>query len=142
MKQTREHFVLLNPDTMPKASGYSQAAEISHGTIVYIAGQVALDKAGQLVGKGDFRAQAQQVFENLKAAVEAAGGSFQDVIKLNYYFLDMAQLSAMREVRDKFINTDRPPASTAVQVSRLFREEFLIEVEAIAVVGAEDSPTS
>lgn len=72
--------------------------------------------------------------KNLKAALEASGAKFKDVVKLNYYFADITQLAAVREVRDKFINTANPPASTAVEVKRLFREPFLIEVEAIAVV--------
>jgi reactive intermediate/imine deaminase len=135
MTLTKTHFKLLNPDTMPKARGYSQAVQINTGKLVYVAGQVALDEAGQLVGPGDFRAQTQQVFENLKAAVEAAGGDFSDVIKLNYYLVDMSNLPLMREVRDRFIDTEHPPASTAVQVSKLFRDEFLIEVEAIAIVA-------
>ena len=135
MMLTKPHFTLLNPDTMPKARGYSQAVEVNAGKLVYIAGQVALDQGGQLVGHDDFRAQTQQVFANLKAAVEAAGGKFHDVVKLNYYLVDMSNLAIMREVRDQFIDTQHPPASTAVQVSKLFREEFLIEVEAIAVVA-------
>jgi enamine deaminase RidA (YjgF/YER057c/UK114 family) len=100
--------------------------------MIYIAGQVALDAAGHVVGPGDVRAQARQVFENLKAALEAAGATFADVIKLNFYLLDVAHLPALREVRDAYVNTQRPPASTAVQVSRLARDEFLLEVEAVA----------
>ena len=89
---------------------------------------------GNIVGTDDFRAQVQQVFENLKSAIEAAGGTFDDVIKLNSYFLDLSRLPEFREVRDKYVNVKNPPASTAVQVSRLFRPEFLVEIEAIAVV--------
>jgi reactive intermediate/imine deaminase len=128
------NFQLLIPETMPKSVGYSQVAAVTSGKIVFIAGQVALDKSGNLVGKDHFRAQLQQVFENLKAAVEAAGGTFDDVIKLNSYFLDLAHLAEFREVRDKYINAKNPPASTAVQVPRLFRPEFLVEIEAVAVV--------
>jgi len=127
-------FQLLIPETMPRSVGYSQVAVVTSGTIVFIAGQVALDKSGAIVGKDDFRAQVQQVFENLKAAVEAAGGDFGDVIKLNSYFLDLSHLPEFREVRDKYINLKNPPASTAVQVPRLFRPEFLVEIEAVAVV--------
>ena len=127
-------FQLLIPETMPKSVGYSQVAVVTSGTIVFVAGQVALDKSGAIVGKDDFRAQVQQVFENLKAAVEAAGGSFGDVIKLNSYFLDLSHLPEFREVRDKYIHLKNPPASTAVQVPRLFRPEFLVEIEAVAVV--------
>ncbi len=127
-------FQLLIPETMPRSVGYSQVAVVTSGTIVFIAGQVALDKSGNIVGKDDFRAQVQQVFENLKAAVEAAGGSFGDVIKLNSYFLDLSHLAEFREVRDRYIHLKNPPASTAVQVPRLFRPEFLVEIEAVAVV--------
>lgn len=128
------NFQLLIPNTMPKSVGYSQLALVTGGTVVFIAGQVALDKSGNVVGEDDFKAQIQQVFENLKAAVEAAGGSFNDVVKLNSYFLDFSHLSDFREVRDKYINVKNPPASTAIQVPRLFRQEFLVEVEAVAVV--------
>jgi enamine deaminase RidA (YjgF/YER057c/UK114 family) len=125
---------LLNPGTMPRSTGYSQVATVTGGTIVFVAGQVALDRSGNVVGKDDFRAQVQQVFENLEAAIEAAGGDFNDVIKLNGYFLDLSHLPVFREVRDEYINVENPPASTAVQVSRLFRPEFLVEIEAVAVV--------
>jgi enamine deaminase RidA (YjgF/YER057c/UK114 family) len=125
---------LLIPDTMPKSVGYSQLAIVPGGKVVFIAGQVALDTSGHLVGKDDFRAQIRQIFENLKAAVEAAGGSFRDVIKLNSYLLDFSHIAEFREVRDAYIDVNNPPASTAVQVPRLFRPEFLVEVEAVAIV--------
>ena len=131
-------FHIFNPETMAKpTAGYSQVAEVGEGKIVYIAGQVALDKSGNLVGKDDFRAQVQQVFENLKAAVEASGGDFHDVIKMNYYCaasVDPAQMAVVREVRDKYVNTANPPTSTFVFVQRLVRPEWLIEVDAVAVV--------
>jgi 2-iminobutanoate/2-iminopropanoate deaminase len=136
--QDGKPFHIFNPDTMAKpVAGYSQVAEVGEGKIVYIAGQVALDKSGNLVGKDDFRAQVQQVFENLKAAVEAAGGDFHSVIKLNYYCaasVDPSQMSVVREVRDKYVNTANPPTSTFVFVQRLVRPEWLIEVDAVAVV--------
>jgi len=131
-------FHIFNPETMAKpTAGYSQVAEVGEGKIVYIAGQVALDKSGNLVGKDDFRAQVQQVFENLKAAVEASGGDFNSVIKLNYYCaasVDPSQMPVVREVRDKYANTTNPPTSTFVFVQRLVRPEWLIEVDAVAVV--------
>jgi enamine deaminase RidA (YjgF/YER057c/UK114 family) len=95
---------------------------------------VALDKSGDVVGRDDFGAQVRQVFENLRAAVEAAGGTFGDVIKLNSYFLDLSHLAEFREVRDRYVNLEHPPTSTAIQVPRLFRPEFLVEIEAVAVV--------
>jgi len=129
---------VFNPETMAKpTAGYSQVAEVGEGKIVYIAGQIALDKSGNLVGKDDFRAQVQQVFENLKAAVEASGGDFNSVIKLNYYCaasVDPLQMPVVREVRDKYVNTVNPPTSTFVFVQRLVRPEWLIEVDAVAVV--------
>jgi len=130
-------FRTFNPDTLAKPNGYSHVAEVNAGKIVYIAGQVALDRAGNLVGKDDFRAQVQQVFENLKSAVEAAGGDFNSVVKLNYFCaesVDPSQITVVREIRDKYVNTSNPPVSTFVVVKRLVRPELLIEVEAVAVV--------
>jgi reactive intermediate/imine deaminase len=125
----------LNPPTMAAPSGYTHVVTVTNARMVYISGQVALDPAGNLVGPGDFPAQARQVFENLTAALEAVGASFADVIKLNLYLLDMAHLPPLREVRDAYIDPRRPPASTAVQVSRLAREGFLLEVEAVAATS-------
>lgn len=133
------NFRLIIPNSMPKSLGYSQLALVTGGTVVFISGQVALDKSGNVVGRDDFKAQIQQVFENLKAALEAAGGSFEDVIKLNSYFLDLSHVAEFREVRDEYINVKNPPASTAIQVSRLFRPEFQIEVEAVAVVPSNQA---
>ena len=133
-EQQKSAARFIKSDTLPPSPGYSQAVEVRPGRIIYIAGQVSVDRAGKLVGEGDMRAQAQQTFENLKAALEASGAKFENVVKLNYYVLDVAQLLAVREVRDKFVNMANPPASTAVEVRRLFREGFLIEVEAVAAV--------
>lgn len=127
-------FQLMIPVTMPKSVGYSQLAAVSSGTLVFVAGQVALDTSGKVVGENNFPAQIRQVFENLKAAVEAAGGTFHDVVKLNTYVLNVGHLAEFRKVRDEYIDLANPPASTAVEVSKLFRPEFLVEVEAIAVV--------
>ena len=127
-----------NPDTLFKPTvGYSQLGEVLAGKTVYIAGQVALDRSGNLVSKDDFRAQVRQVFENLKAAVEAAGGDFHSVIKMNYYCaesVDASQIPVVREIRDKYVDVANPPISTFVVVKRLVRPEWLIEVEAVAVV--------
>jgi len=108
--------------------------EITHGRTIFIAGQVALDPSGQIVGPHDFRAQAQQVFENLTAALAAVGTDFAHVVKLNMYVVDISQLPILREVRDQYVNTNQPPASTLVEVRRLAREEFLLEIEAVAHV--------
>jgi len=137
-KGSKQQVHIFNPETMAKpAAGYSQVADVTGGKLVYIAGQVALDRSGNLVGKDDFQAQARQVFENLKAAVEAAGGDFSNVVKLNYYCVasvDNSQMPALREIRDKYVNTASPPTSTLVFVNRLARPEFLLEVDAVAAI--------
>jgi reactive intermediate/imine deaminase len=110
--------------------------EVTAGRLVYIAGQVALDPTARLVGPGDIRAQARQVFDNLQAALQAVGAGFEQVVKLTYYLVDATQLPIVREVRDQYVNTQQPPASTAVEVRRLVRDDLLIEVEAVAVVAS------
>jgi enamine deaminase RidA (YjgF/YER057c/UK114 family) len=134
-----QQVILFNPETMfiPTA-GYSQIAEIRSGKLVYIAGQVPFDKSGSLVGPEDFLAQAEQVFRNIEAAVEAAGGSFSDVVKLNYFCVeavDPSLIPQILKVRDQFVDTKNPPTSTFVVVKRLVRPEWLIEIEAVAVVN-------
>lgn len=119
----------------PAPLGYSHVVEVRGGRTLYIAGQLALDKDGNLVGAGDFRAQVKQVFENLKARLEEGGATFKDVVKLNYYLTDASDLQALRDTRNSYINTENPPASTLVVVKQLVHEEYLIEVEAIAVAG-------
>lgn len=99
-----------------------------------ISGQVALGPDGEIVGAGDAGAQARQVFANLKLCLEAAGATFADVVKLNFYVTDIGILPAVRTARDEHVDTDNPPASTAVQVAALFKPELLLEVEAYAVV--------
>ena len=128
-------FQLTSPTTLPKLAGFSQLTVIESGKLVFIAGQVALDASGNLVGKDDIRAQLQQVFQNLNAAITSAGGTFRDIVKWNVYYTDSSQLAAFREIRDEHIDLKNPPVSTAVQVAGLFRPEFLVEVEAVAVLG-------
>ncbi len=125
---------LFNPPTIHKPTGYTHIAEVSSGRMVFISGQVALDVNGNMVGVGDFRAQAVQVFENLKAALESVGADFLHVVKFTYYIVEKNALPIVREVRNQYINVDLPPASTAVYVSELARADFLLEIEAIAVI--------
>ena len=125
----------VNPPSLPPSRGYTQVVEIPPGhRLLFVAGQVALDSTGALVGAGDFRAQARQVFENLRRALEAQDATFADVVKLNFYVLDVSQVPALREVRDQHVNRAAPPASTLVEVRRLFRDDMLLEVEAVAAV--------
>lgn len=124
----------INPPTLPKTPGYTQVVEVTKARMIYISGQIALDRSGTVVGRGDFRAQTQQVFENIEAALEAVGATFKDVVKLNIYVVDISQVPTLREVRDKFVNMDSPPASVLVEVRKLVRDEFLIEIEATAAL--------
>ena len=125
----------INPPGLSTPRGYTHLVDVPAGTrLVIISGQVALDSAGRVVGEGNMTTQATQVFENLKVALTAVGATFSDVIKLNTYLTSMAKSQAYREVRDRYVNTKAPPASTTVEVSRLFRDEFLVEVEAIVAV--------
>ena len=130
----------INPETMHHPAGYTHVVEVTAGRPVYIAGQVALDPTGALVGADDIRAQTRQVFDNLHAALEAVGAGFEQVVKLNLYLVDATQLPVIREIRDQYVNTRQPPASTAVEVRRLFREDALIEVEAVAVIATPQPP--
>ena len=123
----------LSPDTLPRPFGYSHVVDAPAGRIVYVSGQVPLDAAGELVGAGDFAEQARQVFVNLNAALEAAGVGWNDVVKLNFFVTDLSEIAALREIRDEYVNTEQPPASTLVQVAALFRPDVMFEADAVAV---------
>jgi enamine deaminase RidA (YjgF/YER057c/UK114 family) len=126
-----------SPKTLIPPAGYSHIAKVNRGTIVYLAGQVASDASGKLVGEGNFEAQAEQVFRNLRIAVEAAGGTMADIVKLNIYLVaevDQAEVPKLRAIRNRYVNTEKPPASTLVVVSRLAQPGWLIEIEAVAAL--------
>ena len=123
----------LSPDSLPAPFGYSHVVDAPASRIVFVSGQVPLDAAGNLVGEGDFAAQVRQVFENLTAALLAADASWSDVVKLDYFVRDIGEVAALRAIRDEYVNTEQPPASTLVEVSRLFRDDVLVEIEAVAV---------
>ena len=124
-----------NPPTLSKPTGYTHVVEVTGpAKTVYISGQIALDKEGTVVGAGDMKAQAEQVFRNLQAALEAAGAKFSDVVKMNTYITDMDKAPAVREIRARYFG-ETAPASTLVQVVHLARPEFLLEIEVIAVVA-------
>jgi reactive intermediate/imine deaminase len=123
----------IRPDGLPPVNGYSHAVAFS-GQLVAVSGQVPLDGQGQLAGQDDARAQVRQVFDNLAAALAAAGASMEHVVKLTVYLTDLADLDAFREVRDEYISLDKPPASTLVQVSGLVNPAFRVEIDALAVI--------
>ena len=127
-----------NPDTVAAPMGtYSQAVRVETGDAVWIhvSGQIAIDTEGNLVGPGDVRAQTRQVFENLKAILEANGATFADAVKIGTYLTTLDDLAGMREVRSEYLSAE-PPASTAVQVVALVVPEALIEIDLVAVVPA------
>ena len=124
----------MNPPGMSTPTGYSHVVSARGGRTIYVAGQVALDTKGQLVGEGDLAAQTRQVFANLDVALKAAGASFNDVVKTNYYMRDASQVQVIRDVRAKYFTTELP-ASTLIEVPRLANPGFLIEIEVIAVVA-------
>ncbi len=124
----------LSPETLPAPFGYSHVVDAPAARMIYISGQVPLDPSGKLVGAGDLEAQTRQVFANLTAALEAAGARWSDVVKLNYYVRDVSQIGVVRTLRDEYIDAERRPASTLVEVSRLAIPGAKIEVEAVAIL--------
>jgi 2-iminobutanoate/2-iminopropanoate deaminase len=115
---------------------YSQASVIDVGNskMLIISGQIPFDSNGNLVGKGDIAKQGEQVFLNMKSILDAAGGTMDNLVKIGIYMADISQLQTFRDVRNKFINMDYPPTSTLVQVNKLFRDDVLLEVDAMAII--------
>jgi reactive intermediate/imine deaminase len=122
----------IAPAGVAPGFGYSHVV-VATGRLVVVSGQVALDESGQLVGPGDALAQARQVFENLRRCLAAADATFADVVKFTVYVTDLATITAVRAVRDEYIDTARPPASSAVQVAGLVLPDLLLEIDALAV---------
>lgn len=126
----------IHPAGLAKSPRYSHVVEVTGGKLVFISGQVAQDAAGNLVGPGDMAAQTRQVFENLKAALAGAGADLRHVIQLNSYIVEISRnIEKYRDVRQEYLRgIAEPPTSTTVGVQGLVRDDFLLEVEAIAVV--------
>ena len=134
MSQTR----FINPENLGKPPGYTHVVEATApGRIVYIAGQLGVDKDGKL--SSDFRLQAVQTFENLKYALAAVGGRFEHVVKFNNYLVDLKYLPVFRQVRDSYLSDQNRPASTTLAISGLAREGGLLEIEAVAVLPPSGS---
>jgi enamine deaminase RidA (YjgF/YER057c/UK114 family) len=131
----------INPDALQKPPGYTHVVEATTpGRLVYIAGQLGVDRDGKL--SSDFRLQAVQTFENLKNALAAVGGRFHHVVKLNNYLVDVKYLPTFRQVRDSYLADKNRPASTTIAISALAREGALLEIEAIAVLPPARSEAS
>ena len=126
----------LNPAGLVKPTGYTHLVIAPDGRTVYIAGQVAFDSTGKVVGEGDFTAQAEQVFRNLERALKSVGGSMADLVKTTTFITDIKQVPALREVRNRYLAKTQPPANTLVAVSGLARTELLIEIEGVAILGS------
>jgi enamine deaminase RidA (YjgF/YER057c/UK114 family) len=126
----------INPSNLHRPRGYTHAVVVDGSRLVFIAGQVAFDKEGNLVGKGDLRAQTEKALDNLVAALAAAGATPADVVKVNTYVVNYrpADYPIIREARARIFDGQNPPASTLIGVQALAVEELLIEIEAIAMV--------
>ncbi|MCC6421585.1 MAG: RidA family protein [Gemmataceae bacterium] len=126
----------LNPPTLCPTHGWTHVVTATGGKMAYISGQVSVNERGEVVGKGDLQAQTQQTFENLKHALAAVGATFRDVVKTNLYVVGLKpeHVPVLREVRSRYVNAEQPPASTLVGVSALVGTDWLIEIEAVAVL--------
>lgn len=127
----------LNPPELGTPPGYSQIVDVRASRIIFIAGQTAVDRNGELVGRNDFTAQADQVFRNLSTALQSVGCTASDLVKLTVFLRDMSDLTTYREARNRFFTTVTPPAApavTLVEVSKLYGPDFLIEIEAIGAI--------
>jgi enamine deaminase RidA (YjgF/YER057c/UK114 family) len=137
-QSTATHYV--NPSGLVKPAGYTHVVVSADQRTVYIAGQVANDSTGQIVGIGDFRVQAEQVYRNLRRAVESVGGTMADLVKTTTFVRDVSQIGVLREVRTRHLDATRPPANTLIPVPVLARPELLLEIEAVAVLRKDYKP--
>src|SRR6266403_2343736 len=131
---TTPSIARINPPELGAPPGYSQVVEVSAGRMIFIAGQTALDREGNLVGKNDFAAQAAQVFRNLAVALQSSRCTAANLVKLTVFLTDMDNLGSYREARNRFFASVTPPAApavTLVEVSKLYGADFMIEIEAI-----------
>lgn len=126
----------INPDGLAKPGVYTPVVTARGGKTIYISGQVPQDTAGQLVGRGDLLAQTEQVYRNLQTALAGAGATFHDVVKLNAYVVNFKPeyRDLLQQVRGRYVSEEHPPASTLIGVQALARADFLVEIEAIAVI--------
>jgi enamine deaminase RidA (YjgF/YER057c/UK114 family) len=127
----------LNPAGLMPTSGWTHVVQTAGGRTVYVSGQVSVDERGEVVGKGDLRAQLERTFANLHACLTAAGATFRDVVKSNLYVVGLRpeHVPIIREVRARHFDAANPPASTLVGVEALVGPDWLIEIEVIAVVA-------
>jgi len=122
----------IHPEGLMRRPMYSQVVRV--GNTLYISGQVARDENGNAVGAGDFRTQIEKVFENLQIALNSAGASLSDVVSTTTYLTNMAYVPVWGEVTAKYYGTEAPPTSTVLIISSLASADFLLEIQAVAVV--------
>ena len=124
-----------SPSTLSTPGGYSHVVSFpATGRLVWTAGQVPVAADGTVAPAGDWEAQSRLAFENVGHALAAAGARWNDVVKLTFFVVDIAGLPTIRAIRDEFVDVERPPTSSLVQVAGLFLPEVLLEVEAVACV--------
>jgi 2-iminobutanoate/2-iminopropanoate deaminase len=125
-----------NANSVMTLAGLSHAAIVDLGNcqMIVLSGQVPIDKNGNLVGKDNLSKQTEQVFLNIQNIISEFGGTMDNLIKIGIYMVDVSQVQIFREVRDKYVNLKKPPTSTLVEVSKLFRDDVLIEIEATAII--------
>lgn len=130
---------IIHPKTIAKPlAPYSQGVIVEGGRLLFIAGQVAVDKKLKVVGKGDFRRQFQQVFSNLGGVLKSVGANFSNVVQFTTFLVDSRDMPAFHEARKKLYRRIYPkgdyPPNTLLVIDRLASEDFLLEVEAIAAL--------
>ena len=126
--------ILESPKLSRPSGVFSPGVKVSAGQLVFVSGQVARNAQGETVGKGDIKAQTRQVLENMKAVLEAAGATIDDVVKVSVFVTNLEEhFSQIHEVRSQYFKKDYP-ASTVVEVKALANKDLWIEMEAVAVI--------
>ncbi len=126
----------INPPGLGTSPAYTQVVKARPGTVIWISGQVAHNAKGELVGKGDLKAQANQAWENVRLALEGSGATFKDVVKITTYVVNYqpSMRDDLRAARLRAMGSVEPPAATLVGVQSLASEDWLVEIDATAVI--------
>lgn len=128
----------INPPELCPTFGWTHVVSATGSKTIHISGQVAINAQGEVIGHGNMKAQTEQAFHNVGLALAAAGATFKDVVKTSLFVVGLKpeHVPIIREVRSRYVWSEYPPASTLVGVSALVGPEWLIEIEAVAVIGA------
>ena len=126
----------INPPGLGQSPAYTQVVTAKPGTVVWVSGQVAQNAKGEVVAKGDLKAQLNQAWENVKTALVGSGATFKDVVKVTTYVVNYkpSMRNDLREARLRFMGPVEPPAATLVGVQSLATEDWLVEIEVTAVI--------